>query len=133
MSPYWFIAFIAWTVIMVGAGYEGRGWEDKAATEDADLRASIHKNKVQSESSTINQGAENAYNSQKTADDALYNAPVGLPNNVNNLPQVSKPTCGIKPTSCITRKYKLTLLQCDGAKDGYIDLWDAWVAQEAIK
>ena len=119
---------------MVGAGYEGRGWQDKAAQESADLKATVHKGEVEAKGATINQGAENDFHTQKAAIANLYNTPTdGLPTAINNLPNVSKPAPGIKSSSCISRKYKLTPQQCDDAKAGYIALWDAWEAQAAIE
>lgn len=139
MSPYTFggilIAFVAYSSICMYGGYKYATYREDAVQEAMDLKASTHKNQVETRGSTINQEAENAYNAQKTADAALYLAPIiSMPaSNVPNLSVLPKPSSGTQPSSCISRKYKLTLQQCDQAKDGYIDLWDAWVTQAANK
>lgn len=137
MTPYWFggiiIAFIAYSGACVYSGYKYEYYKLSDAQAAADLTASQHVNTVIQQQSSITQGATYGYSQSIAAIADLYK-PIGVPTpDVNHLPIVSHTTSRTKPASCVSKKYKLTLEKCDDAKANAIALWDAWVAQAAVK
>ena len=137
MSPYTFggilIVFIAYSGACVYGGYKYEYYKAGEAQAAADLIASQHVNDVARKQETITQGATYGY-SQTIASIADLYKPVSLPaSTVDNMPKLSRPAGRTESSSCVSKRYKLTLEKCDDAKANAIALWDAWSALSAVK
>lgn len=138
MNKFWDSAIaVALCASFIG-GWETRGWKDgvtaahlEEAQQQNTINAQNHVISVVEKQQTTTQGAENAYHIGIAAIDSLYiNNPAinRVPDNGATSPRPKAPIC-----EKVSRKYHLTLKQCDEQEAGYIALWDDWIAQADIK
>jgi hypothetical protein len=93
--------------------------------EQAALDSASEKNalNIQKKDDVINSQSENSYAKTSTDINALYVD--SLPRTTSkHLPKLSSATAGTQSQSCVSKKYKLTLQQCDTVKAKAIALWD---------
>lgn len=138
MNQAWTIFCLILAAALFFGGYEVRGWRDGVATAKYDeaqqqvtIAAEQHVIKQTETQNTINQKAESGYEKDFTTIGAMYDSSVQPtpPAASASVRPVSPAACGITAS----RRYHLTLKQCDLEEAKFNALWNAWVAQAAVK
>ncbi len=138
MNQYWIIAFVT---LLVGVFLTGERYgadrmavqcdKREEAQQQVTIAAQQHVIGQVETQSKITQESENAYHTGITAIDALYTT-AGVqqtPPTGNNLRTVPSATCGTQTS----RKYRLTLKQCDEEEAKSNALWNWAQNQAAVK
>jgi hypothetical protein len=135
MSPYWFIAFIVWSVTMTGAGYEFKSYQDKAAAEADTIAGQTYLIGVKDQQATITNGVNNGYQTGIKAIDDLYaTAPqsVGVQSPGNRKAGMPSTARGVQAQQH-SLKFHLTFKQCDIEEAKLDGLWIRDVKLSQIK
>ena len=138
MNQAWTIFCLILAAALFIGGYEVRGWKDGVATakyDEAQQQVTIAAEqkviKQVDSQNTINQKAENDYEKGAGAINDLYD------NSVQPTPAATSPSVRPVPAPACgpqtSRRYHLTLKQCDLEESKFNALWNAWVAQAAVK
>ncbi len=138
MNQYWALFCL---LLLAAAGFGGERYGENRITVKCDkhdeaqqqvtITAQQHVIGEVKTQETINQGAENAFQKNVDTIGALYDS--GVPSNpaATGPGMCAIPAAASRPQT--SRKYKLTLKQCDVEEAKFNALWNDWLAQAAVK
>lgn len=129
MNPYWFIAFIVWSIGCIFAGWKAESWRLGEQQNAAIVKNEDHVIDNMKQSNVIDNKVEEQHEKDIRSIDSLYG------NSLQSTPSAMPKLSNATSQSCTVRslKYKLSLKQCDIEESKLKDLWDWNQQQVAIK
>ena len=123
MNQYWLIAFITLLALIGFAGYRyGHDATEVGCQQQQELQQQHVITQMQTQTKITN-GVEHAYSTGVSSIDDLYRVQSAPHSTMRNLPTTA---CGTQTS----KRYKLTLQQCDKEEFKCIELWN-WANQQA--